>query len=268
MYATRVAAWEGVSKEVTTITQIGRTDRASTIHRADESWPQRTRGFSLVETLLVLAILSFLVVLSGPVAGKLIRRSNSFAAYSTVRQTLGMARLQAVRRTANVVVEVSLTPDKHLRLRTFQDRANDESTPLPNDETAAAGNFVQDAGVFASSPATDEPTLADITLGANTRLWKWGGSKDDVSAGVAFDAYGGDTSLVDRIVFLPTGGIASPEAANSGAPTGTGGRGIYFADSGGQNFFRVTVDGDFLGRFRVDKYVEGSGYQPSNWKWM
>jgi prepilin-type N-terminal cleavage/methylation domain-containing protein len=253
---------------VTTITQIGRTDRASTFNKADEASPQGTRGFSLVEILIVLAILSFLVVLSGPVAGKLIRRSNGLAAYSTVRQTLTAARLQAVRRVANVVVEVSLTSDKHLRLRTFQDRANDESTPLPNDETAAAGNFVQDAGVFASSPATDEPTLADVTLGAGIRLWKRGGTMDDVNEGIAFDTYSADSSLVDRIVFLPTGGIASPEAANSGVPTATGGRGIYFADSAARNFFRVTVDGDFSGRLRVDKYVEGSGYQPSNWKWM
>jgi prepilin-type N-terminal cleavage/methylation domain-containing protein len=253
---------------VTTITQIGRTCRASTIGNATEGSPRRTQGFSLIEILIVIAILSFLVVLSGPVAGKLIRRSNGLAAYSTVRQTLAMARLQAVRRSANVVVEVSLTPDKHLRLHTFQDRANDETTPLPNDETAAAGNFLQDAGAFAGSPATDEPTLADVTIGAGTRLWKRGGTMDDISGAVAFDTYSDDSSLVDRIVFLPTGGIASPEAANSGVPTGTGGRGIYFADSGGRNFFRVTVDGDFSGRLRVDKYVEGSGYQPSNWTWM
>lgn len=226
------------------------------------------QGFSLIEQLIVIAILSSLVVLSGPVAGKLIRRSNGLAAYSTVRQTLAMARLQAVRRTAIVVVEVSLTPDRRLRLHTFQDRANDETTPLPSDETAAAGNFLQDAGAFAGSPATDEPTLADVTIGASTRVWKRGGTMDDISGAVAFDTYGADSSLVDRIVFLPTGGIASPEASTSGVPTGTGGRGIYFADSGGQNFFRVTVDGDFSGRLRVDKYMEGSGYQPSNWTWM
>jgi hypothetical protein len=221
-----------------------------------------------VEVLIVLAIFAFLVLLSGPAAGKLIRRSNGLAAYSTVRQTLAAARLQAVRRVANVVVEVSLTPDKRLRLHTFQDRANDEATPLPADEIAAAGNFRQDAGAFTGSPATDEPTLADVTLGAGIRVWKRGGTEDDLSDGVAFDTYSADSALVDRIVFLPTGGIASPESANSGIPTATGGRGIYFADSAARNFFRVTVDGDFSGRLRVDKYMEGSGYQPSNWTWM
>lgn len=215
----------------------------------------------------MIAVLSSLVVLSAPVAGKLIRRSHGLAAYSTVRQTLASARLQAVRRVANVVVEVSLTSDKRLRLRTFQDRANDETVPLPADETSAAGNFVQDAGAFAGSPATDEPTLADVEFGAGIRVWKRGGAKDDLTDGVAFDTYSA-SSIVDRIVFLPTGGIASPEGANSAAPTPTGGRGIYFADSSGRNFFRVTVEGDFSGRLRVDKYVEGYGYRPSNWTWM
>jgi prepilin-type N-terminal cleavage/methylation domain-containing protein len=225
-------------------------------------------GFSLVEVLVVIAVLSSLVVLSAPVAGKLIRRSNGLAAYSTVRQTLASARLQAVRRVANVVVEMSLTSDKRLRLRVFQDRAQDETTPLPADESAAAGNFVQDTGTFAGSPATDEPTLADVTFGTGIRVWKRGGAEDDLSEGVAFDTYGANSALVDRIVFLPTGGIASPEGANSAAPTSTGGRGIYLADSAGRNFFRVTVDGEFSGRLRVDKYVEGYGYRPSNWKWM
>jgi prepilin-type N-terminal cleavage/methylation domain-containing protein len=228
----------------------------------------RTRGFSLIEVLVVIAVLSFLAVLSGPVAGKLIRRSHGLAAYSTVRQTLAAARLQAVRRVANVVVEVSLTSDKRLRLHTFQDRPNDEATPLPADESAAAGNFLQDAGAFSGSPATDEPTLADFTFGRGMRVWKRGGSVDDLSNGVAFDTYSANAALVDRIVFLPTGGIASPEGANSAAPTATGGRGIYFADSAGRNFFRVTVDGDFSGRLRVDKYVEGYGYRPSNWTWQ
>lgn len=254
-------------RQVTAITQIR---RFATVSNTRETGRARkaTEGFTLVELLIVIAIFTFLVLLSGPAAGKLIRRSNGLAAYSTVRQTLAAARLQAVRRVAIVVVEVSLTPDKRIRLHTFQDRANDEATPLPALEAAAAGNFRQDAGAFAGSPATDEPTLADVTLGGGIRVWRRGGTMDDVNDGVAFDTYSADTSLVDRIVFLPTGGIASPEAVNSGVPTATGGRGIYFADSAARNFFRVTVDGDFSGRLRVDKYVEGSGYQPSNWTWM
>lgn len=253
-------------RQVTDITQSCRFDAVADTREAGRG-RNEAEGFSLLEILIVIAILGFLVVLSGPVAGKLIRRSYDLAAYSTVRQTLASARLQAVKRVANVVVEVSLTPDRRLRLRTFQDRANDESTPLPAAETAAAGNFRQDTGSFAGSPATDEPTLAEVTLDSGVRVWKRGGTKDDLNDGVAFDTYNGDSALIDRIAFLPTGGIVSPEAANSGAASASGGRGIYIADSAGLNFFRVSVDSDFSGRLRIDKYVEGAGYQPRNWTW-
>jgi hypothetical protein len=215
----------------------------------------------------VIAVLASLVVLSGPVAGKLIRRSNSLAAYSTIRQTFAAARLQAIKRVTNVVVEASLTTDGRLRLRTFQDRANDETTPQPADEAAAAGNFVQDTGSFASSPATDEPILAEVTLDSGVRIWKRGGTKEDLTDGVAFDTYHDDSAVVDRVAFLPSGGIVTPEAANSGVACASGGRGIYFADAAGMNFFRVSVDSDFSGKLRVDKYVDGDGYQPRNWTW-
>jgi hypothetical protein len=217
--------------------------------------------------LVVLTIFSSLALLTGPVAGKLIRRSHGLAGYLTVRQAIASARLQAVRRVAPVVVELSLTADKRLRVHTFQDRANDVTTPLPADEAGVAGNFVQNSGSFATSPDTDEPTLADVTLPGSIRVWRHGGSKDDCTDGVSFDSYNADATLVNRIVFLPTGGIALPEASNSGTPGVAGGRGIYLADSAGLNFFRVTVDNDLLGRLRVDKYVEGVGYQPRNWTW-
>jgi hypothetical protein len=152
-------------------------------------------------------------------------------------------------------------------LKTFKDRANDLTTPLPNDELAAAGNFVQDTGTFATSPATDEPTLADFTLTTGVHLWKQGGSKDDLAAAAAFDRYAGDAGLVNRIVFLPSGGIVPPQDTACGLPTPSGGRGIYFADDEGKNFFRITIDSNLSGKFRVDKYVSGTGYVSTGWTW-
>jgi prepilin-type N-terminal cleavage/methylation domain-containing protein len=224
-------------------------------------------GFSAVELLTVIAILGILALIGAPSAGKWIRRSEDVAAFSTIRQVLAVARLEAVRRQANVVVEISATPDQRVRLRTFQDRALDEASPLPADEQAAAGNFVQDTGTFATSPATDEPTLGDVTLSPRIHLWKQDGSRDDPATAIAFDQYAGEAGLVNRIVFLPTGGIFPPEGSNSGLPTPSGGRGIYFADWQGKNSFRATIESNLSGKCRVDMYVDGSGYRSNGWAW-
>lgn len=228
---------------------------------------RRDAGYTLAEMLIVLSLIGLVAMIAIPTASKLIRHSNNLGAYSTVQQVLAAARLQAVRRGANVVVEISLTPTKQIRLRTFQDRANDTTSPLPADEAAAAGNFVQDTGTFATSPGTDEPTLGDFTLPPGVRLWKSGGTKDDLAAAAAFDGYPGAASVLDKVVFLPGGGIVPPVGSNSGLPNASGGRGIYFADPDGMNFFRVTVDSNFSAKFRVDKFVPGTGYVSSGWKW-
>ena len=227
----------------------------------------RQQGMTLIEVLVVMAILAGLLLLVAPVAGKIIRRSQLVAAHSTLKQALATARLQAVKRGTNVVVLVSQSADNKLRLVTFQDRANDETNPLPADEQTAAGNFKQDSG-FAAGPTKNEPTLGDITLPSTVVVWKHGGTKNDMTSGVAFDAYAGDSTLSNRIVFVPPGGIAPPEdTVNSGQPTPSGGRGIYFADQAGRNFFRVTVDSELSGRLRVEKYQQGQGYVPNGWTW-
>jgi len=224
------------------------------------------RGFSLLEVLTVLAILGILALLAAPLAGKLIRRSQTMAAYSSIRQALAAARLQAVKRGVNVVVQFSLTPEGQIQVHTFQDRANDETNPLPAAEQAKVGNFQQDT----FGGATDEPTLADFIIPSSVVVWKQGGTKGDTGAGIGFDKYSGDTSLTNRVGFLPTGGIAVPEdATTSGLPNTAGGRGIYIADSGGKNFFRVTVDSEISGRIVVDKYQADApvGYRASKWTW-
>jgi len=224
------------------------------------------RGFSLLEVLVTIAILGVLVLLIAPTAGKIIRRANDVGAYASIRQVLASARLQAVKRQANVVVLISLTPDKRISLYTFQDRANDDTNPLPADEATAAGNFLQDPTFI--KPGVGEPLLGEVTLGSGVRLWKFGGTPDDLTEAAAFDQYNADASLTDRIGFTPPGGIVPPEDTSTSAlPTTAGGRGIYFADVTGRNFFRVTIDSDFSGKLRIDKYVPGSGYTTSGWVW-
>jgi len=221
---------------------------------------------TLLEVLVVVAILAALTLIVAPSAGKIIRRAQALGGYSAIRQSLAAARLQAVKRTANVVVVVSLTPEKKIRLLTFQDRSNNPANPLPAYEQAKAANFVQDTTFV--NPLFTEPTLSDIVLPSTVHLWKSGGTEDDLGDGISFDKYLGDATLVNRIAFIPSGGIAPPEdTTNSALPTTSGGRGIYFADVYGKNYFRVTVDSDLSGHLRVDKLVAGTGYTPTGWVW-
>jgi prepilin-type N-terminal cleavage/methylation domain-containing protein len=227
---------------------------------------RRERGMTLIELLIVIGILAALVLLAAPLAGKIIRRANDVGAYASLRQVLASARLQAVKRQANVVVQISLDPEKRIRLYTFQDRANDDTNPLPADEAAAAGNFKQETSFIKLN--VGEPTLGEVILAANVRLWKFGGTPDDLTAAVGFDEYNGDATLTNRIAFTPSGGIAPPEDTSTSAlPTASGGRGIYFADYTGKNFFRVTIDSNFSGKLRIDKYVEGTGFTTTGWAW-
>ncbi len=209
------------------------------------------RGFSLVEVLLVIVFIGLLVALASPAAAKLIRRSEDMAALASVRQVLAVARLEAVKTGANLVVVLSKNSDNTIHLHTFRDKAS--LTTLSGDD----GNSAQDAG---------EPTLGDVTLSARIRFWKQNDStsQDDVGKAVLFDA--------SQIVFVPSGGITPP---SSGPATPTGGRGIYFADWQGKNYFRVTVESDLSGKARVDKYVKEAspaGYYPpsptAKWRWL
>jgi hypothetical protein len=170
---------------------------------------------------------------------------------------------------------VDLTPENKIHMHTFQDRANDETSPLPSAEQDAVGNFQQD--LFGGTPQA-EPTLGDVVLPSTVVI---GAALPAIRELIAFDTYTppppsttppGD--LTDRIAFLPTGGIAPPEHPESHPPDTLGGRGIYFADAAGKNYFRVTIDSDVSGRLRVDKFMETTtaryptaGYRPSEWQW-
>lgn len=214
-----------------------------------------SRGFSMIEVLVVIVLIGILVALTGPVAGKLIRRSEDMAALSSVRQVLAVARLEAIKTSTNVVVIVGKNPSNMIHLKSFRDKA--DLTTASGDD----GNGVQDAG---------EPTLGDVTLSPRSHLWKQGGSQDDVGGAVLFITCAGDASS-RCIVFLPGGGISVP-SPDPNPTTPTDGKGIYFADWQGKNYFRVTVESNLSGKARVDKYVEGSGYYPPSparrWSWL
>jgi Tfp pilus assembly protein FimT len=217
------------------------------------------RGFGLVESLVVVCLMSIGVLFAMPFAGTMIRRAEGVGAISTIRATLASARIQAVKTGANVVVVISRSQNNGVRLLTFRDKASLTAS------SANDGDGTQESG---------EPTLGMIDMDTQLHLWKYGGAKDDVATAAAFDGYVINdvlnADLKNRIVFQPTGGIAAPKNSNSGAPQAAApfGRGIYFADATGKNFYRVTMSNTIASGARVDKYVQGQGYVSGSWGWQ
>jgi type II secretory pathway pseudopilin PulG len=218
------------------------------------------KGFGLVENLVVVSLMSIGVLFAMPFAGTMIRRAEGVGAINTIRATLASARLQAVKAGANVVVVISKSANNAIHLETFRDKASLTATSGTND-----GDCVQESG---------EPSLNPVDIDTHVHFWKYGGAKDDLATAAAFDGYivndVVNADLTNRIVFLPTGGIAAPKNANSGPPQPTSpfGRGLYFADSTGKNYFRITMSNTIASGARVDKYVPGQGYVSGAWGWQ
>jgi Tfp pilus assembly protein FimT len=219
----------------------------------------RSRGFGLVENIVVTSLIAMGALIAMPFAGTMIRRAEGVGAVSTVRAALATARLQAVKTGANVVVVFSKNANNSIHVAAFRDKA-DLKAASAND-----GNGTQEDG---------EPSFPFVDVDTHLHFWQYGGTRDDVDAGVAFDGYvvngSVDTGLTHRIIFLSTGGILVPQNGNSGSPSPTApfGRGIYFADVNGKNFFRVTISTAIASGTRADKYVPGTGYVSGNWAWQ
>jgi len=217
------------------------------------------KGFGLLETLVVITLTAITALFAVPFAGTMIRRAEGAGAISAIRAALASARIQAVKTGANVVVIISRNANNAIHLHTFRDKASLTAT------SANDGNGVQESG---------EPSLDPRDIDTHLRLWIYGGPKDDLATAAVFDGYLVNdvlnASLTNRIVFLPTGGIAAPKNANSGVPQPTApfGRGLYFADTTGKNYFRVTISNTIASGARVDKYVPGLGYISGSWGWQ
>lgn len=218
--------------------------------------PPRSRGFSLPEILAVLAILGVMATMLALDAAAVIGRARASATLSGINQLFAAARLQAINRGCQVVVVISLEPPKNrINIRTFEDKEPDlllgtYPPPLP-----------------ATVPVV-ESILSDVAVDDSFRVWKKGGVMDDMGSAVLFNTYAGNPSLSSRIVFLPDGGILPPEAGDCGLPTSSAGRGFYFADARGKNFFRLTIPGNLVAMPVVEKWVSNAaGYSTSGWSW-
>jgi Tfp pilus assembly protein FimT len=229
------------------------------------------RGFTSVELVVAMAILVSVFLFTAAYLHTIVRRERMKAAVREIHSLVLATRMQAVRRDATVVLEV--------------DPATRELTAWAE---TPPGNLVRD---------DSEPVLATYRLPTFLSFRAVAGQIDGPDS-VAFDQYGGDTSLVDRIVFQSNGGLMAPQAANSQPPIRPGlrtasvpstsvncreegCRGIYLSDraSAGvnRNLFRISVD-DFgrVGKTSLLKWLppEQGGntgerdFVPAPWKWV
>jgi hypothetical protein len=143
-----------------------------------------------------------------------------------------------------------------------------------NGEQIRLRSFVDLDEDYALDLSKGDRMLDDVVFGASMFFWKQGQAQGDASKAILFDTYrppgatSDDAALSDRVVFLPSGGIAPPRDSASGAPAPTAGRGIYFADRNGLNYFRVTIPGDIVARPVTEKWINSTtGYSTAGWSW-
>ncbi len=230
----------------------------------------------MIELLVVLVLAGLLAAISAPFIERIIRHERLRSAVREVYSVVLAARMQAVKRNAQVIVKFDLAN------RTVYSWADN----LPY-------NYTRDAG-------EDTLSIYQVPAWIYFREAPNGAGVDSPSA-VAFDTYNGNAGLVDMIVFRGDGTILPPQSAVSARPlkpgtftatvpsgsidcNAAGGRcrGVYMSDQplGGdtpnRNTFRISVD-DFgsSGKASLLKWIStaegGNGgeanYVPAPWNW-
>jgi len=227
------------------------------------------RGFTVVELVVALAIASIVFLFAGPYLLRIYRREKLKSTVREVHALVLAARLEAVKRNQNTAFQVDAASG---RLVSWVD-----SLPY---------NFIQDAG---------ERLVNQYSLPGDIRFVLPDGGTG--AAAISFDTYGGDSALMDRVVFQGDGSLVEPQAPHSkrpippvsltsDVPSGSVNcpdlqcRGIHMTNrisSGVIEIFRVSVD-DFgsTGKVTLLKWLpvtQGANpgewnYVPPPWKWV
>lgn len=236
----------------------------------------RSRGFTIIETLIVIVLIGITALLVLPLVNSTLRHERLRSTVREVYSIVLAARMQAVKRNTNVIVAFDL-PNHDITSWA-------ENLPL---------NFARDPGelILQSYHVPDFVyfRFAPVGLGVNSQ------------SSVAFDTYQGNAAFVDMVIFQGDGTLLAPQAAGSGRPLrpsaytatvpngsvncNSGGgraRGIYMSDTtttgdvDDRNTFRISVD-DFgsTGKASLLKWLPSPAggnageynYVPGPWKW-
>lgn len=232
-------------------------------------------GFTILETLIIIAIIAIVLGFAAPFIQRILRRERLRSSVREVYSIVLAARMQAAKRNTQTIVWFDLANHRVV--------AWAENLPY---------NYVQD-GTEIAFANYQVPKYIYFRFAPN------GGAVDSASA-VAFDTYGGNPALTDMIVFRGDGTLLPPGAVNSQQParpgsytatvpngsvncnSGTRARGVYMADQpttndvNDRNVFRISVD-DFgsTGKASLLKWLPSSeggnagefNYVPGPWVW-
>src|SRR4030095_11912945 len=121
--------------------------------------PRRTRGFSMVELMVVMAILAILALAIAPWFAKISQRNTVKSAAQEVSITLAAARMRAVKRNlpASVVIRPPAGPNQYNRVETFE---NVVPTPIKVGEVKLTTLVTFPSGAREFYPQPSLPIIA------------------------------------------------------------------------------------------------------------
>ena len=236
-------------------------------------------GFTMIETLIVLMMAGLVAVIATPFIQSTIRHERLRSSVREVYSIILAARMQAVKRNTRVIVWFNLAATPHEVISWAENQPFD---------------FIQNA---------NEPTLTryEVPPYVHFRMAPVGLAVDSPSA-VAFETYGGDATITDKLIYQGDGTLLNPEcgdcvrplypttytamvprgSVNVNAPPNNRARGIYMSDNvttgdvNDRNTFRISVD-DFgqTGRATLLKWLPTPAggnageydYVPQPWSW-
>jgi type II secretory pathway pseudopilin PulG len=163
----------------------------------------RSGGWSLAELIIVVGIFGLMTAVATPYLLKLGRHSKLLGQVHEIQTTLLAARMQAIKRNQQVVVQFFISdptncPGGGSCAITFVDTNRD---------------FVQNGG---------EPTIGTYSVTQEQRVFFLNPTNpSSPNRGIAFDTYNG-IPVVDLIAFQGDGTVANPQAAYCARPTKPG----------------------------------------------
>lgn len=164
------------------------------------------RGFTLLESMVVVAILAVLAALAGPNMVPVIERWRVRQAVEEMTGTIAFARSEAITRGGNVAVRRSTPDTAQCALAAQVSNWNCGWTVFDD----VNGNGVQDSGedtLRQSSPLSSVTATNASTLGASYALTRWGSLQGGGSVAFAF-ASARSGSTVQTALCLGAGGRA------------------------------------------------------------